>query len=84
MEQFALVMFDFYSREKIFIDIYVCYAGNVLHNILIDLHDKWSEEKRWWKEEEQEEYYNQFLNLSRLEQIEETDKEREVKHLALN
>ncbi len=59
-------------------------VGDVLHNILIDLHNKWSEEERWWKAKEQEEYDNQLFHLSRLEQMEETDKDREVKHLVLN
>lgn len=56
----------------------------VLHNILIDLHDEWSEEEGWWNAEEQEEHDDQLLNLSRREQMEGTDKRREVKHLVLN
>ena len=56
----------------------------VLHNILIDIHDEWSEEKGWWSTEDEEEHDVQLLNLSQREQMEGTDKRKEVKHLVLN
>lgn len=56
----------------------------VLHNILINIHDEWSEEKRWWNTEEQEEHDDQLLDFNRRKQIEGTDKRKDVKHLVLN
>lgn len=41
----------------------------VLHNILIDIHDEWSEKKGWWSTEDEEEHDVQLLNLSQREQM---------------
>ena len=51
---------------------------------MIDIHDEWSEEKGWWSTEDEEEHDVQLLNLSQREQMEGTDKRKEVKHLVLN